>query len=345
MSAAELSLGFPASRELWTASTADEWRTLYLQQETTDPDWVLSISQSISCVSQLKCQSHIDLAFAASLVTYSTWALAHCDFQLNSLTVGTSSLSNSRQASFNKTTFNPGVSHLIEETLLLLSDLEGTLRPELNLVAQRTLLNLHVPFETVQLFAGKEGEEEARRAYPTLQRWVNSRDARKAIWHAGQILKAARLCQQKDLRDFGAICVYHAGLTFWAYAIVLAATRNKVPAHSQPQSSSMSLTPDASVQVWLDDDDCPAVQRFIGLDRGVPVVRAFPPQPVRQISLADPKALMEMCIALLQKETFVESPSGHLPVVSNLCQLMADLGNAAQGLLSEQLRRSKEAGT
>ncbi|KAJ9604709.1 hypothetical protein H2200_010823 [Cladophialophora chaetospira] len=333
LSPTEFSLSFPVYKDLWGASSAEEWKMLHLQNTFPDVDKGINISQGINCVSQLKDQQNIDLTFAATLVIHSTWSLVYSNSLLNALTRPQSSGQTNQESPLD-TRHNSGIVHLIEEILLNLSDWEGNLRPELVLVSERTLLNLHVSFEHVQLFAGKEGEEEARRAFPILQQWVESSDARKAVWHAGQILRAARRCSASVLREFGSICVYHAGLTFWAYAVLLTAVPNK--RQSQAPVGSGSDT------VWLDGDDVPAVQRFISLNRGTPAVRDGTGKPNASVSPSNPRALMELCISLLRHSPSEICNDDVLPLVDNLNQLMRDLGNAAQGLLSGHWKRSSE---
>lgn len=340
LSPAEFSLGFPASKALWGASNAQEWRILYLQQNLSASDKGLNISQGINSVSLLRDQSNIDLLYAATLVIHNTWALVYSNSLLNSLT-RPPSFAQDHNSSAVCSPQNSNIVHLIEQILLNITDWEGSLPPEMALISERTLLNLHVSFEQVQLFAGKEGEEEARRVFPILQQWVESSDARKALWHAGQILKAARRCPAKALREFGSICLYHAGLTFWAYAVVLIA--NPKQAQSHPQSSqSFGFGNDI---VWLDGEDCSAVQRFVSLNRGTPAVHDESESRLSSASLSNPKALMELCISLLRKGRTGMENGDDLPLVENLIQLMRDLGNAAQGLLSGQLRRSNEHGS
>ncbi|EXJ86105.1 hypothetical protein A1O1_06474 [Capronia coronata CBS 617.96] len=339
LSPAEISLGFPASKQLWSAGCAREWRILCLDHNLACPDKSLSISRGLNNLSQLRDQQNIDLCFAAIIVIYSTWAVVHSHLQLNALTRSPTSTPR-HNGSFINSSQNPGVVHFIEQILLVLSDWNESFRPTMALVSERTLLGLHVSFEQVQLFAGKEGEDEARRAFPMLQQWADSSDARKAVWHAGQILRAARRCHANELLDFGAICLYHAGLTFWAYAVVRTAAPSHLP--GQTQSSRALSNPGDTVYVWLDGDDCPAVQRFISLNRGIPVVHDGTDSANGSVSLSSPKTLMGLCIDLLRKNANARDHGGYLPLVENLSQLMRDLGNAAQGVLSGQLRRFKE---
>ncbi|KAK1783800.1 hypothetical protein QBC45DRAFT_455966 [Copromyces sp. CBS 386.78] len=104
-------------------------------------------------------------------------------------------------------------------------------------------LALHVDLNQLQSFAGKAGEEEARRAsahflhqdhYPGTGRegnggaggagggggWVRSTDARYAVWHAGQVFRAARGLPPTGLRGFNAMAVYFASLTLWVYGLL-----------------------------------------------------------------------------------------------------------------------------
>lgn len=80
---------------------------------------------------------------------------------------------------------------------------------------------LYVSPDEVQKFAGKSGEEEARRVTASLEEhWVNTPEARYAAWHAGQVFLNARRLPPASLRGFNAIAVYLASLTLWAYGLL-----------------------------------------------------------------------------------------------------------------------------
>lgn len=84
-------------------------------------------------------------------------------------------------------------------------------------------MNLHVSIDDLQQFAGREGEEQAKKIYPTLQQWVEGQDARQTLWHAGQVLREAMLFPRNHSKDFYAVTVHHACLTLWAYGVVMGA--------------------------------------------------------------------------------------------------------------------------
>ena len=96
-------------------------------------------------------------------------------------------------------------------------------------------LALHVDLNQLQSFAGKAGEEEARRASAHFLHqdgernggasgggggWVRSEDARYAVWHAGQVFRRARELPPTGLRGFNAMAVYFASLTLWVYGLL-----------------------------------------------------------------------------------------------------------------------------
>lgn len=103
----------------------------------------------------------------------------------------------------------------------------------LSLTLELFLMILHVSPDEVQKFAGKAGEEEARRATASLeQHWLNTSEARYAAWHAGQVFLNARRLPPASLRGFNAIAVYMASLTLWVYGLL-----------TYPSASSTLLTP------------------------------------------------------------------------------------------------------
>jgi hypothetical protein len=54
------------------------------------------------------------------------------------------------------------------------------------------MMSLHVALDDIQLFAGRAGEDEARRIYPQIRTWTQDSESRKAVWHAGQVFHHAK---------------------------------------------------------------------------------------------------------------------------------------------------------
>lgn len=94
-------------------------------------------------------------------------------------------------------------------------------RSHLALVLELFLMTLHANPEEIQDFAGKSGEDAARRAVASLgATWAGTPGARRAAWHAGQVLLHARDLPPAGLRGFAAVVVYLAGLTLWVYGLL-----------------------------------------------------------------------------------------------------------------------------
>lgn len=346
VSPSEMTLELPAARELWCAESAQAWRAVYLQFGSGQTEKGLSIAQSVSHISQIRHQDYLDRPLSAMIAVYCTCSAVWNQSQLNSIMNPPHQSASSFDALLGSNSWDGGLLKMLDQFPLVFSDWDNLFQAEISLVLQRILLSLHVSFDQVQLFAGKEGEDEARRAFPLLRHWSTTSDARKAVWHSGQILKAARRCPLKYLRDFQAVCLYHAGMTFWTYAVVSASSSDEKQTYHNRQLLQSTLNTASSDLVWLDGDDSPAVQRFIALNRGNPVVRDLNfgrgGTDGNSISLNNPKGIMDICIRLLRLNSPVTGEGTPLPLIENLSQLMHDLGNAAQELLQGGLKRTRE---
>ena len=171
-------------------------------------------------------------------------------------------------------------------------------------------MHLNAPLGDIQLFAGIEGQEEARSAYPTLREWVKSVPARQSLWHAGQILRAAEALPKSLLCNFNAIAIYHAGLVLWVYGFL-------------KRSMPVDIPPAEPIQpnVVLNGNDSLGARRFITLNRGVPSTRG--PGSPNNTQLIDVSGVVDGLIHLLR------APHGAIeacpPLVGNLVHLLEAL--------------------
>ena len=230
-------------------------------------------------------------------------------------------------------------------------------------MAEILRMNLCVGFEDLQNLAGKEGEEEARRALPSLRKWFSSPDSRQAMWHAGQIVFATRLPNARELRarmrdiwlrDFFAVALYHASLAFWAYGLLARAFTSERPfdgpaerltrgnSFSRIGSSSATGGSAAIEEIFYVDADPRTVSagekhRFINLARGIPVLTGEQGQS-DEIVITDSKQVMDAIMTvMLNSCSFTNQNSTRRDVqrpamVENLIQLMHDLGQAASAV-------------
>ena len=329
ISYAELSLELPESRALWLSKNAHDWKNLYMAKSSGER--LPYLAQCIYDITPLsKSQGHVDLQLSILIILYGIWTLIWEYRQLNS--VGKlQSADHRRSGGLMPSSWHQELCQILYDFRMHASELENGMKPEAVLIQERSLMNLHVSFEDVQLFAGKEGEEEARRVYPLLRQWAETRESRQAVWHAGQVLRAAIECHPRQLRDFSAIALYHASLAFWAYAVV--STPSKSVRKQSASTSHRKPTAADDELVWLDGVDGPDVQRFIAVRRGTPAIhdwsKSSGTEPKEKFAtLSDVKAVMDIMIAVLR-------PNGNSddrmspPLVKNLSQLMRDLASAA----------------
>lgn len=183
------------------------------------------------------------------------------------------------------------------------------------------MMHLHMSLEDVQLFAGIEGPEEARRVLPSLLEWVRSSAARQTVWHAGQVIRAAKAMPKGWIRGFPVIAVYHASLAFWVYGLLAenpSIVNGTVPDHTR------------QVLIWLDEIETIDVQRFTQFEHGSPGIRGLSKAgnvPTVQGALLDnPSKVMETVLEILRKN-FVGANTPLL--VENVIQLMSGLQSAA----------------
>lgn len=307
ISYAELALPLPASRALWLAEDAEQWKTVYLERSSLSAARPVTLSDLLQ-PQPVELPDSCDTRLASLVALYGIWGMVWQHLQLSA------TLQRSGQASAGTTIrlqelqqmlhrFRVGVCH--------------GLAPEASVVLELLHLYLHVNLGDMQLFAGKEGIEDARRVFPALQQWIGSPDARTAVWHAGQVLRAARCFPARQLHRFYAVAVYHAGLVLWVYGVVATPVKEPVLAPT----------------VCLDGPESPATQRFLALGKGTPCIGprygTADVQP-ELVPLGHPEAVMGVVAETLQANfpSTVETQEPP-PLVQNLITLLRDLGKAA----------------
>lgn len=316
MSYAELTLPLPEPRELWFAQTASEWKAQYLQRNVDQTRRAPSVGDLFHDIHLFLTNNlQLDMQFSISIFLHGFWSLILEYRQL-------SAVHNFR--SYSKRNPNLLLSSRHQELVrdlqtfqFIVSEWQDVSAQE-HVILNLLMMNLHVSLDDLQIFSGKEGEDQARRVYPVLQEWASSSEARSAVWYAGQILRHAKFFPSGHLKDFYAVAVHHASLALWTYGVVIRANRQ--------QTMPVQYSYDA---VYLDGSDANLIQRFLGFEQGRPLIRGSVINgTATEASLYDPRLCMEITQEILQSNF----KHGHdvLPsIVENLCGLIKQLGNAA----------------
>ncbi|KAK7432706.1 hypothetical protein QQZ08_000565 [Neonectria magnoliae] len=317
MSYAELTLPLPASRDLWFAKTAEEWKRLHLERDAGSSKRAPSIGDVLHDISLLSTNRHrLDVQLSLSVFLHGFWALI---LEYRQLSAAHRSRSYTRGSlGGSAILLGPRHQHLVQDLHTFRQATENW--PEMSaqerVVLNLLMMNLHVSLDDLQLFAGKEGEDQARRIYPVLQQWAESPDSRSAIWYAGQILRYAKKFPEGHLKAFYAVAVHHAALALWTYGVVTRANRR------EPRLSQLD-------PIYMDEAESPAIQRFINNGQGRTLIRGPKTQNrANEASIEDPRQCMEVAQEVL-KANFPGGPEVVPAIVENLCGLIRQLGNAA----------------
>ncbi|KAL4905121.1 hypothetical protein BDW74DRAFT_178127 [Aspergillus multicolor] len=358
ISYADLELPLPMARSLWDAKSAAEWRDIYI---TTAPLQSSAPERLPSLVDTLRDMSaytgRIDAQLSASVILHGLSALINEYHRLKFIAQG-----NGASKHWNALVINSRQQEL-EQVLhhfkMISVDTNfATPSPEISLLYEVISMFLFMSLEDLQLFAGKEDRNEARRVYNSALEWIGSVDSRKAIWHAGQVIRSARDIIAKQgpgrLTGFLAVGVYYASLAFWSYGVVSRACRSKLAtsistatsagasagiagvSSNSNSTSSANYNPNPDSLVFLDGDETTDVHKFLSLARGTPVLQGSNPGSSSSFQgtscgpalVSDPGRIMDVAQGLLKGDASFEALP---PLVQGLCQLMHGLGSAARG--------------
>lgn len=343
MSYIEMTLPLPASDECWHARSALQWKDLCLKQNASRH--TVARPSLASCVRDSvnhSTRSEFDPSSPAQLLTmYGIWGLVFEHRQFHQL-MTENYLSDEpscpallvRHEMLAKTLAAFSISTTAQSTLTSSSANISTTTASLAYLLQMQeflSMALHAPLQNLQSFAGKHGEDEAKRIFPLLQEWTRSKGARQSLWHAGQLLRHARCIPPTHRRGFQAATVYMASLVFWVYGII---TR----ARYQKSHVGDKTPPFEKWQILLDRTLTLQTRKFLALGDGEPCISlslmdesqgSTTTAPRRHdISLVqDAGATMSVAIAIL-KENMTRGRSD--PFIESLTQLMSELAKAAQ---------------
>jgi hypothetical protein len=347
----EFGLEMPASASLWSAPSAEAWKEVYFRQMNATSS---RLPSAIGCMKDVQVpvdsSNRLDNRFCRHIMLSTFWRQIWNCRELAVSTKRPGSVGLGPGMVLAATHWQQDMSQTIGHFRMNVSDVEPFSAPAA-LICEHLLLNVYVSFDELSRFSGKEGIQEARRALPNLQRWAQGQSARKAVWHAGQIIREANGFPQGTLRDFPAVALYHAGLTLWAFGLLSGegTHASRPPNHRTPSFSN--TIPDTggpgvdnSVAI-LNGEESIATQKFIGIGRALPAIQQSENDwymtegsqigQARLVFLSRPASVMQTVIRILQGNH--EHASGRsIPLlVENLIRLMYDLSYAVSRKDSE----------
>ncbi|GKU07071.1 transcription factor [Fusarium langsethiae] len=307
VSYAEVLLPLPGNVELWTASSPEQWNSLMASRVDTEPLYFADVIDDPDVLNNFA--GSVDVHTAILSVLACTWTMCWEYLQIASLQRSKPRRWNTLVTEMRKDELLKLLGHL---KLSLSADAAAD--PEIKMRLELALLHLQMPFEDIQIFAGMEGPERARAVYPMVRDWAKSEAARHTIYHAAQIVQIAKESPKGSMRGPMAIILYHASLAFWVYGLL------------SDQSRALSQN------VYLDDADSIALQRFKGFGQGQPCIKWHSEiqgqeEIMMSVSLSQPDKVMEAVMGVVRRN-FAGLPTPHL--TEKLVQLMGELENSAK---------------
>jgi hypothetical protein len=198
------------------------------------------------------------------------------------------------------------------------------------------MMYLHIDVDGIQRFVGKLGETDARRAYPALRDWSQTKEARTAIWHAGQVFRAARNVIAYQFRGFDSLSIYHAALVLWVYGVLQCGESRRLEIGTPVSEGGQQIPP----AITLDGDgdgngeESQLVKVFLARGVGRPGLTMFHPRGANDADvkvfceLTKPRSVMAVARQVFEGNCPLPLPDDILPpMIQNLCALIEDLGN------------------
>jgi hypothetical protein len=320
ISYAEVSLPLPCADNIWAASSPEQWKTALTLLSPSKPltlDDCLGNAELI-----MDNRSAVDTKAVSLACLSCAWRLSWDFFQLGSLRRACPRRLDGLLMKYRRDELLKLLGHY--RTFL---DFASTSTLEINIRLELVHLHIHMPFGDIQVFAGMEGPEQARAMQPVIAEWAGSEEARRAVFHAGQIIRMAKLLPQTMLHGPLSIIVYHASLALWVYGLLSPSSEEQRHQLTNPHSTNYELAP----RVWLDEGEDISLERFIQYGRGNPCIRGHmvlgsPPQTPDDVCLFQSNKVMEAVVGIFHGNFHARKKP---PLVEKLIQLITELGKSS----------------
>ncbi|KAH1587095.1 hypothetical protein KXX34_006876, partial [Aspergillus fumigatus] len=203
----------PQPKDLWSARTATDWSHKYMAQQQSYVPRVIDLFVSMPNIPLIAGFLDSGLAMKVSFHLLGGLIIEHHLSTLTPFSMTQTKSGDERGLESRKRELETAITsfHHVFSANIRASSIEG-------LIVSYLSMTLSACIKRVETLAGKAGEQESRDAYQDMQGWADTPDARKAIWHAGQVLRHFKSLDR--LTSFQIIMVYHAGLVLYAYSVL-----------------------------------------------------------------------------------------------------------------------------
>ncbi|KAL3426552.1 C6 transcription factor [Phlyctema vagabunda] len=352
ISITEITISLPASRKLFLAGTAAEWKKCILEQTNTPPHLHLDLGTVMRDMSILDgLYSQIDVSLCHTAAVYGFWC----------------QIWNFRESwKFHSVDENVDSVHclwLITQQRELYRQIEAfehnlqvlqSPQSELLVVIELLLMTLHICPEELQRFAGKYGEEPAFQSLAKLERWQSTESARRAVWHAGQVFRWASMMPPAQLRDFYAIAVYFSSLTLWTFGHLSDCSyRVNTPKGQSIRRSLDAHSSSTKAILIINSEETVTSRSFIAGRQttlyltpvtSTGIYNELIAQDDGLVPLNNPNAVLQAA-RVLYRSNFPVATESLPPLVENMCNLLRDLGSPPSNRYSRSASPTERTST
>ncbi|KAL2783291.1 hypothetical protein BJX66DRAFT_318810 [Aspergillus keveii] len=330
----EIHVPLPDHNELWFATSASEWRTRYLSQPhlSAQPTLCENVLRLLTDRDMIPCD---DALISNLYVLHGLWRVVWEHRRLQDLVMLARQNSPNTESAPSSLGGGEKISRALTKMSTKISEDRNSTGVEISefvLLLEFLSMTLHVPLYSLEAFAGKDGPREAQRVSHLLQEWTPTKEARQAVWHGGQLIRAARQLPASKMRDIKVVIVYQTSLAFWAYGTVHIARRKRDGCATPTLSGVTQLT--RKHLVPLDGLTTPAVRRFISLDEGMPYISDMGCQENEDVDENKVKLLLKpsQTIAVMIRVLRPHRQGSNPPLAESFTRLMNEISKAAQAI-------------
>lgn len=257
LSFAEMETPLPCSPSLWHADSAVKWKTAYSVAIQASPGVMPSLSELMCRMSLVGTSSEvIDRPFADMALLGGLWTLIREHRQL--------SLRSSEMNYWNSFVLASRHAELSAALRKFKVEVEESRSssPQIWILQEVLSMHLHVSIDQLHAYAGRGSKEDAYAAKNYVSRWFQDEHSREAVWHAGQVCKAAKDMAPRTMGDTYVVALFQAAVVLWVYGVM--SQRRDVNPHNNPGSNR------DAVQIVLDGEETTDLVKFIRHGRGDP---------------------------------------------------------------------------
>lgn len=250
----EIAIPLPAACRLWEAASADQWYDILVRDSKLRLHQAHPIKRLLREPQLIRAdQNIVDTTAAGAAMLAGYWALVYEYRQMEALHSGVQDWNN-----FVLSSRHAELTSLLDQLKMELTDLENV-HTQVVLLQELILLHLNAAYYEISAYSGRGTMEDAQAAKPYVQWWFESQQARHTIWHASQIFRFAKVLRPGALSDISVIALYHATETMWVWGLM-------------QRTQHTSIDASSTLAVVLDEDENPAVTKFLRISRGQPGV-------------------------------------------------------------------------